>query len=516
MPETATTSYWIDSAPAPAPAAPPVLPREAEVVVLGGGISGLTTAHLLARAGRSVVVIEAGRIAEGVSGHTTAKITSQHNLVYADLVDGFGRERARAYGESQQAALEWIAGRVAELGVDCGFRRRDNHVYAEERAYLDRLRREADAAATLGLPAEFTAETELPFPVAGAVRFRAQGQFHPRRWLLRLAEEITGAGGTVLENVRALRLGLPDESVVHTTAGTIRARDVVVATHYPVFDRGLYFARLEPRRSLLLAGPAPQDAPRGMYIAADTGHSIRTTPGDGGEVLLLGGEGYHPGEDDDVTARFHRLTAWGQARLGAAEFPHRWATQDNSTADRIPYIGRYHPLSRHLWVAAGYGLWGMTNGTLAGMILSDLILGKDNPWAGLYDPARPTVRRSAPGVARLGAKTGRHYLGDYPRAFAPGDRIAGLEPGEGVVTHVGRRPVAAYRAPDGEVTAVSAVCTHLGCLVAFNDAEKTWDCPCHGSRFGTDGSVRHGPATKPLPPVELDRPPTTDQPPTTD
>ncbi|MFI6516840.1 FAD-dependent oxidoreductase [Spirillospora sp. NPDC050679] len=506
MAET-TASYWMDTAPPAAPERPAVLPREADVVVIGGGIAGLTTAYLLTQAGRSVAVLEADRIAAGVSGHTTAKVSAQHNLVYAELARRFGRDRARAFGQSQTAALEWISARVAELGVDCDFRRRDNHVYAEDPSYLDKLRREADTAAELGLPADFTTETELPFPVAGAVRFRGQGQFHPRRWLLRLADEITRAGGTIAEGVRALRPGLADETVVHTSAGVIKARDVVVTTHYPVFDRGFYFARLEPKRSLLMAAPAPASAPRGMYIAADTGHSLRTTPGregEPGEVLLLGGEGYHPGEDGGVAARFDRLARWGADRFGVPGFPHRWATQDNVTADRLPYIGRYHPLARHLWVATGFALWGMTNGTLAGLLLSDLITGKDNPWAALYDPGRLTVRQSAPGVAKLGAKTGLHYAGDYARAFAPGDRIAGLAPGEGTVTHVGRKPVAAYRAPDGTVSAVSAVCTHLGCLVSFNDAEKSWDCPCHGSRFGTDGSVKHGPATKPLPPVELD------------
>ncbi len=493
-------SYWIDSERPPARMTQPVLPAEADVVVLGGGISGLTTAYLLAQAGRAVVVVEAAGIAEGVSGHTTAKITSQHNLIYADLAAKFGRDKAALYGRSQQAALDWIAAQVADLKIDCDFRRRDGHVYAESPAYRQKLRKEAEIAAELGLPAEFVDEPGLPFPVAGAVRFRDQGQFHPRRWLLGLADRLTAAGGRIVEGVRAVGLS---GTAVKTTAGTIRARDVVVATHYPVFDRGLYFTRLKPRRSLLMAAPVT-DAPAGMFISADTGHSFRTTPHEDGELLLLGGEGYSPGEDEHVEARFGRLAAWGSERLGIDDFPYRWATQDNISLDRLPYVGRYQPLTQHVWVVAGFGLWGMTNGTMAGLLLSDLITGADNPWAELYDPGRLTIRQSVPNLAKLGLKTGLHYASDYPKAFLKGDPISGLEPGEGTVTHVGKQPVAAYRHPDGQVSAVSAVCSHLGCLVAFNDAEKTWDCPCHGSRFGVDGSVRHGPATKALSPVELE------------
>ncbi|GAA2620177.1 FAD-dependent oxidoreductase [Actinomadura fulvescens] len=505
----ATLSYWVDSAPGPAGDGPARLPREADVLVLGAGIAGLTTAYRLARAGRSVTVLEAARIAEGVSGHTTAKVTSQHNLIYADLTRRYGHDKAALYGASQQAAIDWVAGQVDELGIDCDFRRRHNHVYAEDPSYLDTLRNETDAAAGLGLPAEFVSDVGLPFPVAGAVRFRNQAQFHPRKWLLALAKEITEAGGLILEGVRATGLGRTDESLVHTSAGDVRARDVVVATHYPVFDRGAFFSRLVPKRVLLTAAPAePGTLAEGMYIAADTGHSMRTTPdGHGGEMLLLGGEGYHPGEEPEVEERFRKLAAWGQDRLNVSRFSHRWATQDNSSIDRLPYIGRYHPLARHLWVAAGFGLWGMTNGTVAGLLLADLITGDENPWSRLYDPARLNVRQSASKLAGLGLKTGRHYTADYPRAFAPGDKIAELGPGEGTVTHVGRHPVAAHRDAEGRLTAVSAVCTHLGCLVAFNDAEQTWDCPCHGSRFGVDGSVRHGPATRPLKPVEIDQAP---------
>ncbi|GAB2842953.1 FAD-dependent oxidoreductase [Actinocorallia aurea] len=500
----AKLSYWVESEPAwgGADGGPPA---DADVVVLGAGIAGLTAGYLLARAGRSVTVLEAARVAEGVSGHTTAKVTAQHNAIYADLIGAFGREKAELYARAQSGAVEWIADRVAAWGVDCDFRRRDAYVYAESASSAEKLREEAEAAASLGLPAEFTTETGLPFAVEGAVRFTGQGQFHPRRWLRALAGRLVAAGGTIHEGVRATGLSGLSGTTVRTTVGDIRARDVVVATHYPVFDRGLYFARLEPRRTLLMAAPVDAAAePPGMYISADSGHTVRATSGEGGPVLLVGGEGYPPGEDDHVQGRFDRLAVWGRDAFGIAEFPYQWASQDNTTLDRLPYIGRYHPFTDRLWVAAGFGFWGMTNGTVAGHLLTELITGADTPYAGLFDPGRSSIRRSAGSLAGLGLHTAKHYALDYPAAFRPGEGPAPLSPGEGRVTHFGRHPVAVSRDLDGRPHAVSAVCTHLGCLVAFNDAEQTWDCPCHGSRYAPDGAVLHGPATRPLTPVDLD------------
>ncbi|MDX6742324.1 FAD-dependent oxidoreductase [Actinocorallia sp. A-T 12471] len=497
----AKLSYWVASEkPWTGGATPP--PKEADVVVLGAGIAGLTTAYLLARAGRTVAVLEAARVAEGVSGHTTAKVTAQHNVIYADLIRRFGKDKAELYARAQQGAVEWIAGRVAEWDVDCDFRRRDSYVYAETGDTAEKLRAEAEAAASLGLPAEYVTETGLPFAVTGAVRFAGQGQFHPRRWLHALSDRLVAAGGTIHEGVRATGLS---GGTVHTTAGDVEARDVVVTTHYPVFDRGVYFARLEPRRTLLMATPVAASAePPGMYISADSGHTVRATPHGDGSMLIVGGEGYPPGEEGPVQDRFARLAKWGNMTFGVSGFPYQWASQDNTSLDRLPYIGRYHPFADRLWVAAGFGFWGMTNGTFAGHLLTDLITGVESEYSGLFDPSRATIRQSAAHLVGLGLHTAKHYAVDYPSAFRPDGHPDALSPGEGRVTHFGRHPVAVSRDLDGHPHTVSAVCTHLGCLVAFNDAERTWDCPCHGSRFALDGSVLHGPATHPLTPVDLD------------
>lgn len=492
-------SYWLDSTGDPPLAPSP--PVNADVVVLGAGIAGITTAYLAKQAGLTVTLVEADdRLAAGVTGHTTAKVTSQHGAMYASLTSRFGAETARAYGSGQQLAIDWIETEADAIGATMDWSRRDSYVFAERPSSVDGLRREADAAAAAGLPATFTGETGLPFEVSGAVRFTGQAQFHPRRWLMELATRIPGDGGTIVTGTRALGLTEGDPCVVETTDGPVRGRHVVVATHYPVFDRGLFFARLEPRRDLVVAGYTDDgDGPPGMYISAEDRHSVRTAPAEDGRTLLIvGGEPHRVGARTSVADHYDRLRAWAAERLGLREPAYRWLAHDLTTVDTLPYVGRFHPRARNVWVATGFGHWGMTNGTLAALLLRDLITGAENPLAGMLDPQRSTVRQSAAEFVKANAYVAARFLGDRATALADHHDLASLPPGRGRVVRDGVRAVAAYRDDDGGLRCVSARCTHLGCLVVFNDAEKTWDCPCHASRFGTDGRVLAGPAVHPL------------------
>ncbi len=491
-------SYWVSST-----SDPPLPPRtplpDVDVAVLGAGIAGLTTAYLLAERGRSVAVIEAGRIGTGTTGHTTAKVTVQHGLAYARIAAKHGVEAARAYGASQTAAFNWLVDQAAS--ADCDFEHRDSYVYAEDPGRIDDLKQEADVAAECGLPASFVPDVDLPFAVAGAVRFAGQAQFHPRKWLVHLTRRLNGAGAHVFTGVRATGLTEGDPCRIETTAGQMRAREVVVATHYPIFDRGLFFGRLSLVRDLVVAGPAPswaEDLP-GTYFAADTGHSIRTAPlPAGGRLLIVGGEHFRTGEEDDVDGRYGRLAAWARERLGLEVISHRWSAHDMSGADGLPYIGRYHPAADHVWVATGFAAWGMTNGTLAGLLLADLVSGERNPWAPLYEPNRLNLIASAKSLASNNLTVARHEITDRFVGTEPAP--ASLKPGEAAVTRYDGRLVAAYRDPHDVLHCVSARCTHLGCVVGWNNAEKTWDCPCHGSRFQPDGEIIEGPATAPLAP----------------
>jgi glycine/D-amino acid oxidase-like deaminating enzyme/nitrite reductase/ring-hydroxylating ferredoxin subunit len=492
-------SYWLVSAPAPAPAPAPEL-TDVDVAVLGGGIAGVTTAYLLRQAGLRVALLEARELLEGVTGHTTAKVSAQHGLIYSDLSGRFDEETARGYGLSQLTALEWIRAEMERLGVDCEWSDRDSYVYGSD---LDALRDEASVAAGLGLPASYVdgVDLDLPFPVGGAVRFARQAQFHPVRWLRALAAHIPGDGSYVAEGVRALDVR---NGTVITDAGPVAAEHVVVATHFPILDRGFFFARLEPVRELVVAGPMPADrAPRHMYLGVDDGHSVRTAPYHNGNVLaIVLGEHYRPGTESDVEGRHAALAGWAVDTLGLPRISYRWSAQDNTTVDGLPYIGRYSRRRDRMWVATGFGQWGMTNGTLAGLLLRDLITGRDNEWTALYDPARVTVRASAANLVRDNAAVAEHFFVDRLRA-AGAPRPDELAPGDAVVTTVGTRLAAVRREEDGTIVALSGRCTHLGCAVAFNDDEQTWDCPCHGSRFGLHGEVLEGPATAPLAPLDL-------------
>ncbi|NUS77293.1 MAG: FAD-dependent oxidoreductase [Streptomyces sp.] len=496
-------SYWLETAPPGTPAPPPTADLTVDVAVIGGGMAGLSTAWELVREGREVAVLEAGRLAAGVTGRTTAKLTALHTLVYDRLRRTRGAEGARLYARSQTDAIRHAADIVAELGVDCDWEEAAAYTYAEEAEGVAELRAEAEAAREAGLDASFVTATDLPFPVAGAVKVVRQAQFHPRKYLLALAEDLRRRGGTVYEDTRVVALTEGEPCVLTTEAGvTVRANDVVVATHYPVFDRALLFTRLSPRRELVVAGPLDADrAPRDMYITPEQNtRSVRSAPygGDTGvRLLIVTGEHFTPGTAD-VDKRFARLSDWAENRFPGLTLTHRWATQDNDSTDSVPLVGPLHPGARHTYVATGFGGWGLSGGIMAGRLISELMAGREVEWAGLYDPRRlGSVVREGVSFLKHQTQVARHFVGDrLPPLSGPAPED--LAPGDGAVMRVGGHRCAVHRDAGGGLHAVSANCTHLGCVVAFNHAEQAWECPCHGSRFAPDGSVLQGPAVRPL------------------
>jgi glycine/D-amino acid oxidase-like deaminating enzyme/nitrite reductase/ring-hydroxylating ferredoxin subunit len=464
-----------------------------DVAVVGAGIAGLTAATLLKQAGKTVAVIEAKRIVESVTGHTTAKVTSQHNLIYDYLISHFGEDKARAYAEANQAAIEQIASFITEKKIACDFIRTPAYTYTESSDDVERIEAEVTAALKIGLPAAFTDRTPLPFPIKAAIRFDDQAQFHPRKYLLALAQDIPGVGSHIFEETRVLDISEGEPCQITTDRGTLTARDVIIASHFPIHDKGFYFARMSPHRSYVLAVRLEGSVPAGMFISTEPTHSMRSQPVADGELFFVGGEGHKTGQGGDTVARYLRLEQWARERFAVKSVEYRWSTQDNGTFDRVPYIGGATPFSQHLLVATGFGGWGMTNGTVAGMLLRDFIMKRENPWAAVYDPNRFKLE-SVPQMIQEGLNAATHFIGDRIIRTSPEE----IALGEGAVVQTNDGKVAMYRAEDGTVHAVSPVCTHMGCIVGWNAAEKSWDCPCHGSRFDTDGRVIQGPAINDL------------------
>jgi Rieske Fe-S protein len=323
------------------------------------------------------------------------------------------------------------------------------------------------------------------------VRVDNQAQFHPRRYCLGLADAIVRAGGSVFEHTRAVAV---DDGRVTTDRGVISADAIVLATHIPISDSGGHFARMEARRSYAGAFRADK-RPRGMYISIDEPtRSVRSTP-DG--WTIVGGEGHKVGQDHDTTRRYAALEAWADERFGAPSLAFRWSAQDYESADGLPFVGRLSAGSKRVFVATGFGKWGMTNGTAAAMIIVDLIQGVENAWTDAFDATRIALKQSGRGVLRENIDVAKHFVGDRLGSRNAPD-VGSLPNGQGAIASLDGDKIAAYRDDDRMLHCVSATCTHLGCQVAFNTAERTWDCPCHGSRFDIDGRVLQGPAVEDL------------------
>jgi glycine/D-amino acid oxidase-like deaminating enzyme/nitrite reductase/ring-hydroxylating ferredoxin subunit len=493
----APNSYWIASTPTPS------FPRleepvEVDVAVLGAGIAGITAATLLKQAGKTVALLESREVLRGVTGHTTAKLTSGHTLVYSAITSMFGPDEARLYAQANEAAIQYVRRVTDERGIDCDLETAVNYVYTESRDEVETIQNEVAAAKAAGLDVSFVDETPLPFPVAAALRQENQAQFHARKYLLPLAESIPGDGSHVFQDTRALSVADGEPCRIEIDRGEVRARDVIIATHLSILDRGLFFAKTSPKRSYVLGIPAdPASVPDGMFISTETPvHSVRSTPLDGRRLLLVGGEGHKAGQEKDTRRRYAALEAWARSRFDVAEVEYRWSTHDNYSADRVPFIGKLTGRADHVYIATGFGGWGMSNGTVAGMILSDAILGRPNGWAQLYDSTRMPRLRGLGRLAKENANAGTRWIAD--RLPGRKGRVDDIPAGEGGIVELNGERAAVYKDEQGALTVLSPVCTHLGCIVSWNTAENSWDCPCHGSRFDTSGAVIQGPAVRDL------------------
>ncbi len=453
---------------------------ETEVAVIGAGMTGILTAYLLQQTGRKVIVLEADRIGSGQTKNTTAKITSQHGRIYSQLTKDYGVECARLYARANEAAIAAYERIIEKNHIECHFERLPSYLYSTSDKKA--LEEEARLAASFGIPAYYTEESELPFTIAGAVCFENQAQFHPLEFLKVLSEDLT-----IYEQTKVLSV---KGHCIATSKGNVTAKHIVFATHYPVMNLpGFYFVRQHQERSYVLAISNVENL-HGMYYSMDQeGLSFRMA----GDVLLLGGGGHRTGQE----AVFGKEGYGFLKNVAGKYYPEHkeiahWSAQDCLTHDKLPFIGRYSVFRPYWYVATGFKKWGMTAAMLSAMILCDRICGVDNPYEKLFAPQRLHLKASLCellkdiGVSATGLAKGAFHL--------PFQEVSSVKPGQGKVVRCGFGRYGCYKEETGKIHKIPIRCPHMGCELEWNQEERTWDCPCHGSRFDIDGNLIDDPA----------------------
>lgn len=495
-------SYWLASTEKPNY---PSLEEDikVDVAIVGGGMAGITTAYLLMEQGVKVAIIEADKILQGTTAHTTAKLTSQHDLIYYKIKSKMGEEKAKQYAEANEHAISLVENIISSTKIDCDFHKSSAYVYTHQDDYIQKIQDEVETAASLGIKASYLEEIPLGFKIKAAMRFDNQARFHPLKYLLPLAKEISEKNCQIFEQTRAVKIDEGDPCSVITDRGNrVIASNIVLASHYPFHDwPGLYFSRLYPERSYVIAVKTEEKFPEGMFITAeDPGRSLRLQDYEGGELLLVGGEHHKTGQGENTIVHYENLKKFAEENFKVKEIPFRWSTQDYSTPDEVPYIGRLTSNTPNIFVATGFRKWGMTNTTVSAIIIRDLITKGGSPWEEVYSPSRFTPTASAKNFIVENANVARELI-TGKLEVAPGE--IDVNPGEGKVITINNKKAGVYKDDEGKLHIIDTTCKHLGCETHWNAAEKSWDCPCHGSRYTPDGDIIEGPTVKCLDKVDL-------------
>ncbi|MBR2471228.1 MAG: FAD-dependent oxidoreductase [Clostridia bacterium] len=461
----------------------PELPGDlqTDTVIIGGGIAGILCAYFLSGRGIDTVVIEKNRICGGQTKNTTAKITSQHGVCYERLIKNFGADSAALYAKSHEEAIQKYEEIIRNLNIDCDFEILPSYLYAASDDKI--IETEYEAAKKLGISCKIKMSTNLPFAVKSALIFDNQAQFHPLKFLNKLAENLK-----IYEDTAATQV---EGNTVITNRGNIKAKHIVVATHYPFINvPGYYFARMHQSRAYAIAisGGKPLD---GMYYGADGGYSFRSS----GDYLIIGGGEHRTGENKEG-GRYAELEAAAKRFYGGCSIAARWSAQDCVPIDEVLYAGLYAQSTPDMYVISGFNKWGMTGSMVGANVVCDLITKRGSEYEKLYSPARFNIPASA-----------EHFLTDAAKSvkgltkgalYIPKTTIDNLPDSHGGIVEADGHKIGVYKDENGRAYIVSTRCTHLGCQLEWNPDEKSWDCPCHGSRFDIEGNPIDNPALRPL------------------
>ncbi|MGL5750595.1 MAG: FAD-dependent oxidoreductase [Paraclostridium sp.] len=471
---------------------------DVDILIVGGGIVGVTTAYLLAKKGVKCTLVDADKVGYGSSGRNTGKITSQHSIIYSKINNKYNIEDAKLYYQGNNEALDLMESIIKENNIDCNFERRDSYILAQNENYLEELKEEYETCKSIGIDCEYHDSLPLPVECLGAISFKNQAHFNPKKYIDALLKECIHLGVGVYENTPIVDFEKGNECTLTTNKRkVITAKKVVIASHVPWYDgKNFYFAKEKADRSYLVAGKLENDIMPGMFLGVeDRGITFTTYEEDNNKLLIFGGGDHKVGQCKNEEEIYEKLKAYASDKFGVKEFKYQWSAQDYMSYDNMPYIGHINKKEENVYVATGFSKWGMSNGTLSAMIISELILKNSSKYEEVFNPSRKGSYLTTEfykenlnvAIKYIEGKL-KYGSDDFP-----------IEKGSAqIVVLEDNKRYGAYRHYDGKLYIVDITCTHLGCELTFNSAEKTWDCPCHASRFDYKGNVLEGPAVKPL------------------
>lgn len=479
-------SYWIDSCPSLLKQSTKLdKDISTDVCIVGGGLTGITCAYLLSKSGLNVTLLEKDLVGYKTTGNTTAKITSQHGLFYKYLIDSFSKDVAKKYLNANQDAISNIKKIIKEENINCDFEIQDAYVYTTSCQDVQKIKDEVKSVNSLGFNSQF--ETNIPLPInniLGAIKFPNQAQFHPRKYLLGLCNCILDNSGKIYENTKVFDIKKDNGNyITYTDNNKVHSKYVILASHYPIINApGFYFLKMYQETSYIIGVETNNELFKGMYISNETPSlSFRCANYDNKKLLLIGGSAHKVGAKVDLSNSYNSLEQIAKQLYPDSKVLYRWNTEDCISLDKIPYIGEFSELMPNMYVATGYKKWGMTTSNVAANIITNKILGKENQYEDVFTSTRfhPIKNKS-----ELGS-----MLKEVTYSFAlnkfniPKASLKDVNTDEGKIIEIDGKKIGIYKNNEGKIFAIKPVCTHLGCELSWNNIDKTWDCPCHGSRF---------------------------------
>ena len=491
-------SYWVDSS------GKTNFPKldsnlSTDVCIIGGGITGIATAYMLKDSGLKITLLEASEVGMGVTANTTAKITSQHSLFYDYLIKSFGFDTAKKYLDSNEEAINIIENIVKKENIDCDFEYQDSYVYTCSKDYIQKIKDEANAVKSLGLDTKLVTEAPLPFGIKCAICFPNQAKFHPRKYILGILPSLEKIN--IFEHSKVTDINTENGSYkVHANGHTVNCKYLVLTTHYPIKNfPGMYFLKMYQDKSYVIAVDTKKPLFDGMYISAEEPvTSFRTA----NNLLLVGGSGHKTGANNiDLDKNYINLENYIKSIYPDSEIKYKWTTEDCVSLDKLPYIGRFSKLYNNMYVATGYKKWGMTTSHVSAKIISDDILGKENKYASIHSATRLQPIKNCKAFGNILNQT-VYSLAINKMCKPKLDYTQIQNDCGGIVNYKGKK-IGLYKDTNGKMYAIKPYCSHLGCELSWNNLEKTWDCPCHGSRFDYTGKIITEPTTKDLEIIDL-------------